>query len=97
VIEIYFPAQHRDLEERERFVRELCSRTDHHPSMFPLAISSCLSPSKFPTSGPRKRVDRMTLPFCIKSPFLLLVLANQDFLVGLSLWQMKETRGEDRR
>jgi hypothetical protein len=34
----------------------------------------------------------MTLPFCIKSPFLLLVLANHDFLVGLSLWQMKENQ-----
>src|SRR5437667_280918 len=45
------PAQHRDLEERRRFVGELCGRTDHHPSMFPLAISSCLSPSKFPNIG----------------------------------------------
>ena len=51
VIEIDFPAQHRDLEERRRFVGELYGRTDHHPSMFPLAISSCLSPSKFPNIG----------------------------------------------
>lgn len=32
------------------------------------------------TSGPRKRVDRVILPFCIASPFLPLVLAKQDFL-----------------
>jgi hypothetical protein len=51
LIEIDFPAQHRDLEERRRFVGELCGRTDHHPSMFPLAVSSCLSPSKFPNIG----------------------------------------------
>ena len=50
-IQIDFPAQRRDLVERRRFVGELCGRTDHHPSMFPLAISSCLSPSKFPNIG----------------------------------------------
>src|SRR5260370_4857055 len=51
VIQINFPEQRPDLEKRRRFVGELCDRADHHPSMFPLAISSCLSPSKFPNIG----------------------------------------------
>src|SRR5882762_5173905 len=51
VIQIDFLAQRCHLVERRRFVGELCGRTDHHPSMSPLAVSSCLSPSKFPNIG----------------------------------------------
>src|SRR5260370_7707533 len=50
-MQINFGEQWRDPEKRRRFVGELCGRTDHHPSMFPLAISSCLAPSKFPNIG----------------------------------------------
>jgi hypothetical protein len=58
----------------------------------PVSSTSTSTPILCVTALLRKRVDRMILPFCIKSPFLLLVLANQDFLVGLPLWQMKENQ-----
>jgi hypothetical protein len=92
VIQIDFPAQRRDLEERRRFVGDLCGRTDYHPSMFPLAISSCLSPSKFPNIGTAQTSGSHDTSVLHKVSFLLLVLANQDFLVGLPLWQMKENQ-----
>src|SRR5260370_223232 len=41
------------------------------------------------TSGPFNRLDRVILPFCIVAPFLLLVLFDQNFLVGLLLWQIR--------
>ena len=41
------------------------------------------------TSGPFNRLDRVILPFCIVAPFLLLVLCDQNILVGLLLSQIR--------
>src|SRR5260370_9311005 len=41
------------------------------------------------TSGPFNRLDRVILPFCIVAPFLLLVLCDQNFSVGLLLGKIR--------
>src|SRR5258708_21623142 len=61
--------------------------------MFPLAISSCFSPSKFPDVGTAQThgpCDTSVLHNVSFSAFWF--WPNQNFLVGLPLWQMKEIR-----
>src|SRR5258708_32061900 len=63
----------------------------------PMTILRCLRLPSGPdsrhlnsqTSGPFNRLDRVILPFCIVSPFLLLVLFDQNFLVRRLLWQVR--------
>jgi len=67
-------------------------RTDHHSAMLPPAIRPCLSPPKIPNIGTVRTCGPDDTSVLHGISFSAFGLVNQNFLVGVPLWQMESSR-----
>src|SRR5208337_1484812 len=65
---------------------------DHDSAMFPPAIRPCLSPPKIPNVGTVRTCGPDDTSVLHGISFSAFDLVNQDFLVGVPLWQMESSR-----